>query len=180
MPNALTELFLNRRGYSYQYMQKIDDAQHQKLKNIEQMVSVLHGIHERHEKIVVMPDFDTDGIDAGVIGFAGLSELGFNVGLYRPDPTNGYGIKVEDIQKVLQQFPDAKYIISCDVGITCYDAFFYAYQHGLKVLVTDHHEEMEVKKPAEYTETGQTNIGHKKRMCKCKVDRCLLDRNYKL
>lgn len=180
MANALTELFLNRRGYSYQYMQRIDDAQHQKLKNIEQMVSVLHGIHERHEKIVIMPDFDTDGIDAGVIGFAGLSELGFNVGLYRPDPTNGYGIKVEDIQKVLQQFPDAKYIISCDVGITCYDAFFYAYQHGLKVLVTDHHEEMEVKKPAEYTENGQTIIGPKKLMCECKVDPCLLDETYKL
>lgn len=180
MANALTELFLNRRGYSYRYMQKIDDAQHRKLKNIEQMINVLHVIHERHEKIVIMPDFDTDGIDSGVIGFAGLSELGFNAGLYRPDPTNGYGIKVKDIQKVLQQFPDAKYIISCDVGITCYDAFFYAYQHGLKVLVTDHHEEMEVKKPAKYTENGQTVIGPKKLMCECKVDPCLLDETYKL
>lgn len=180
MPNALTELFLQRRGYSYKYMQKIDDVQHQKLKNIEQMTAILHHIQQTRQKIVIMPDFDTDGIDAGVIGFAGLSELGFNVGLYRPDPKNGYGIKVKDIQNILQQFPDAKYIISCDVGITCYDAFFYAYQHGLKVLVTDHHEEMEVKEPAKYEENGKTVIGPKKLLCECKVDPCLLDETYKL
>lgn len=156
MENRLTKLFRQRRGYSDEYLETINNYQHQKLQDIDKMTDILKRVHDEAQRIVVMPDFDTDGIDAGVLGFAGLSELGFKTGLYRPHPENGYGIGVDDIKAVQREFPDVKYIISCDVGITCYDAFFYAESCGIKVLITDHHEEQRNKPMAIYTASTKT------------------------
>lgn len=146
MSEYLTKLFLKRRGYSQQVLRDLDDGQHDQLKNIDKMADILKHVHDVQQQIVVMPDFDCDGITAGTLGFAGLAELGFNAGLYMPDETKGYGIHVSDIDTLLERFPNVKYIITCDVGITCYDAFEYAYQKGIKVLITDHHEE-KIDKP---------------------------------
>lgn len=163
MANRLTNLFLQRRGYSNRYLEDANNGQHQKLKNIDKLCEILNAVRKSHDKIVIMPDFDTDGISAGTM-FAGFCELGFNAGLYPPRSGRGYGIHVDDIKDLMKMDPDVKYIITCDVGITCYDAFEYAYQNGIKVLITDHHEEQENKpKPL---------------MCEVAVDPCLLDETY--
>lgn len=141
MSERLTNLFLKRRGYSAQVLHDLNDGKHQDLLNIDKIADILQSVREKQERIVVMPDFDADGTTAGSLGFAGLSELGFKAGLYEPDETKGYGIHKDDIDILIKRFPDVKYIISCDVGITCYEAFDYAYQKGIKVLITDHHEE---------------------------------------
>lgn len=164
--NKLTQLFLKRRGYDADFLKNINNSKHQPLENIDKLCSILKEIHDAHSKLVIMPDFDTDGISAGTLGFAGFSELGFNVSLYMPKPTQGYGITVNDIDSVLKLYPDCKYLITCDVGITCYDAFEYAYQKGLKVLVTDHHEEEKIKPKA--------------LNCEVIVDPCQLSETYKL
>lgn len=143
--NQLTDLFLKRRGYTPEYLKQISDPSHQKLLNVEKLAQILKFVHDTESRIVIMPDFDCDGDSAATVGFAGLSQLGFNVGVYIPHPEKGYGIRIPDIQSVQQQFPDVKYIISCDVGITCYSAFHYANQQGIHVLITDHHEEKRVK-----------------------------------
>lgn len=141
MSEKLTNLFLKRRGYTQQVLRDLNDGQHQKLLNIDKIATILKDVHDSQSRIVVMPDFDCDGTTAGSLGFAGLAELGFKVGLYEPDETKGYGIHKSDIDTLISRFPDVKYIISCDVGITCYEAFDYAYSKGIKVLITDHHEE---------------------------------------
>lgn len=199
MVNSLTSLFLKRRGYTQQYLQEINDGKHQQLKNVKQLSTLLRGIHDRRDKIVIMPDFDTDGISAGTVGFAGLSELGFNVGIYMPHPEKSYGIRVEDIKNVKKLFPSVKYIISCDVGITCYDAFFYANSIGIKVLITDHHEEEDPDKKAQAKydsnspqktlfdqkvvplKNGQyRHLGLKKLYCETIVNPCQLGETYSL
>lgn len=141
MSERLTNLFLKRRGYTQQVLHDLNDGKHQKLLNIDKLADILKQAHDCQSRIVVMPDFDADGTTAGSLGFAGLSELGFKAGLYEPDETKGYGIHKDDVDILLKRFPDVKYIISCDVGITCYEAFDYAYSKGIKVLITDHHEE---------------------------------------
>lgn len=138
--NKLTELFLNRRGYTPEFLQNIENTQHPKLYNMDKLCGILKQIHDQREKIVIMPDFDTDGISAAQVGFAGLAQLGFNVALFAPDPS-AYGIRPDDIYRVKRSWPDVKWIITCDVGITCYSAFKAANKLGIKVLITDHHEE---------------------------------------
>lgn len=179
--NKLTSLFLKRRGYTREYFKQISNPYHQKLQNIDKIAHLLKEIHDSRDKIVIMPDFDTDGISAGTIGLAGLSDMGFRVSLYVPHPEKGYGIDVEDIKNVQKAYPDVKYIISCDVGITCYDAFFYAYQHGIKVLITDHHEEQRDKPVPKYTDSqGKIVTGKRKLYCETIVNPCQLSETYKL
>lgn len=144
--NPLTNLFLQRRGYTPEVLKNINDPSHQKLLNIDKLSEILKQVHDSGDRIVIMPDFDTDGISAGTVGMAGLAQMGFNVSLYAPVPANGYGIQVSDVRKVQQNWPDVKYIITCDVGITCYNAFEYAKNQGIHVLITDHHEE-KINKP---------------------------------
>lgn len=163
MPEKLFNLFLKSRGYTIDYLQRINQPGQKQLQNIDQMCSILDSIRQTQEGIVIMPDFDCDGVSSGVVGYAGMSQLGFNVSLYMPHPEQGYGITVNDIDRVLGMYPDTKWIITCDVGQTCYDAFNYAYAHGLRVLVTDHHEQ--VKSP-------------NKLLAQCIVNPCQFDEPY--
>lgn len=176
----LINLFLERRGYTPAYLASINNSQHQELQNVEKMASILKTIHDTKAQIVIMPDFDCDGISAGTVGYAGLSQLGFNVNLYCPHPEQGYGIMIQDIDRVIEQFPNVKYIISCDVGITCYDAFFYAYQKGIKVLLTDHHEELKHKPIPKCKINGEDRIGTNKLYCETIVNPCQLSETYSL
>lgn len=145
MTNTLMDLFMKRRNYTQDFLRSLNDAHHQKLLNIDKMSAILKQVHDHNDHLVIMPDFDADGIDAGIVGYSGLSQLGFYVDLYYPHPEQGYGIMPTDIDRVLKKWPDTKYIISCDVGITCYEAFRYAASKGIHILITDHHEEQKIK-----------------------------------
>ena len=141
--SKITQFVLERRGINQEYLEQIEIDAHQKLAGIDFLCEKLHDIKESHQKIVVIPDFDMDGIMSGTVGYVGLTALGFSCDLYRPK-TDKYGIFPPDIDNILEQFPDTKAIITCDTGIGCLDASQYAKSLGLSVLITDHHKEEEV------------------------------------
>ncbi|WP_455952086.1 DHH family phosphoesterase [Arcanobacterium haemolyticum] len=93
--------------------------------------------------LVVVPDFDTDGICAGMILYAGLSELGLDVRLHVPDYHLGHEIQPEVIDAVVAAHPDAKAVITCDAGTNSTGALQRANELSLLALVTDHHVEEE-------------------------------------
>lgn len=137
--NRLIEKMFENRGYSKEYVRKINDGTHGNLKDVDKLSARLKEIHDEGSLIVVLPDFDMDGIMSGVEGFAGLAELGFNVALFMPDPSEGYGFKSDTIMRLLNEYPNVKTILTCDVGITCYEGISTAILCGVEVLVTDHH-----------------------------------------
>lgn len=137
--NRLIEKMFENRGYSRNYVREINVENDDTLKDIDTLCARLKDVHDNHRQIVVMPDFDTDGISAGVIGFAGLAELGFNVALFIPDPKDGYGFTDKTIMRLLCEYPDVGCILTCDVGISCYSGITTAKLCGVEVLVTDHH-----------------------------------------
>ncbi len=106
------------------------------------MAAELHRIRQVGEQIVVLPDFDMDGITSGVLGWAGLSELGFNVGLYIPDYKRGHDISVEAVRELRAQFPTATTVLTCDGGINSNEGIEEARRLGFRTLVTDHHMEL--------------------------------------
>ena len=138
----LEKLFENRR-YTDSFLSTFDafDASEQMLDS-DGFCASLHRIHEDPSRplVVFYPDFDMDGIMSGVVGFAGLAELGFNVVLYVPDPSDGYGFDASLIDKVMAAYPSAKVLITADTGVTCVDGVARAKELGLEVLVTDHHK----------------------------------------
>nr|WP_269202073.1 DHH family phosphoesterase [Bifidobacterium choloepi] len=99
-------------------------------------------LHDGGAAVTVLPDFDMDGISAGALGRAGLAMLGFDVRLYHPDATRGYGFGAWDIDRIAERFPDTAAILTCDVGITCHEGVAAARARGWKTLVTDHHTQL--------------------------------------
>ena len=139
--NRLIEKYLDARGYTLKKLADLNNPEHAELLDIDTMARELNVIRESGEHLVILPDFDMDGIMSGTLGYAGLSELGFNVDLYRPNPSDGYGFDEDTIRDILVKYPDVDAIISCDTGITCYAGAEFATDKHIKVLITDHHKQ---------------------------------------
>lgn len=139
---SLFQKLRESRGWTQQYLDEINDPSFDRLQNMDQMIEALHQIRLRGEQIVVLPDFDMDGVTSGVLGWAGLNELGFDAQLYVPDHRRGHDISVEAIQELQRQYPQATAVITCDGGINSNTGITYGRSQGLTMLVTDHHLEL--------------------------------------
>ncbi|MFF2053797.1 DHH family phosphoesterase [Leifsonia sp. NPDC058194] len=139
---SLFSILCRKRGWTDDYLMSINDPSHDELKDVDRMAAELHRIRLAGEQIVVLPDFDMDGITSGVLGWAGLNELGFDAQLYVPDYRRGHDISVDAVRELRAQFPNASAIITCDGGINSNDGIQEARNLGLITLVTDHHLEL--------------------------------------
>ena len=135
----LVEKTFERRGITPEFLENIENYYHSIPDNMDSMCHSLRDAYLKHRHIVLIPDFDMDGVCSGVCGYSGFCELGFYFSLYLPDVSKGYGFGPDDIIKIKQKWPDVEIIMTCDVGITCYDGINYAKAIGLDVLITDHH-----------------------------------------
>ena len=137
--NRLLALLFKKRGYSSDYYESICQCNHPEPAHIDEMCAMLKQYHDEDTQIALLTDFDMDGLMSGVVGYAGMKELGFNVVLAYPDVTTGYGIDAVEIDRIKAQYPKASVLITGDVGITAYDGVARARELGMDVLVTDHH-----------------------------------------
>lgn len=135
----LVEKTFRQRGFDDELLSKIENGEHSIPDNISIACDTLHYHMMMRHHIVLIPDFDMDGIASGITGYSGFCELGFYFSLYLPDVNKGYGFGPEDIMKIMQKWPDTKVIMTCDVGITCKAGIAYAKSIGLSVIITDHH-----------------------------------------
>lgn len=93
------------------------------------------------QQVTIITDYDMDGIAAGILTYAGLSELGAQVNLCLPDYTAPREVTPERIDAALSVHPGTKLIITCDSGINSRHGIEYAQNKlGIDVIVTDHHE----------------------------------------
>lgn len=110
----LFELLCQRRGWSDQYLTEIESTEHDELLDLAEMVEALADARATGKKITIAPDFDMDGISSGVLGYAGLSELGFDVELHLPDYRRGHELAREDIAEIHAKWPDTRVLLTCD------------------------------------------------------------------
>lgn len=137
--NQIIECILKNRQYKEGFLTDIECYSHGMLRNADVICSKLHSIKESNKRIVLVVDFDMDGLMCGVASFAGLAELGFNVSLFIPDPKEGYGFTKATVKRLVSQYPDVEVVMTGDVGITCYEGVDYLKSLGIEVLLTDHH-----------------------------------------
>ena len=91
------------------------------------------------QRILVHGDYDTDGITAAVLLASVLRENGADVECFLPHRIDdGYGLTRESIDKAAAE--GYSLLVTVDCGITSYDAARAAHEHGLELIVTDHHE----------------------------------------
>lgn len=109
------------------------------MEDMNQAVRILcHDIEEGHS-ILIVSDYDVDGVMSNYILYKGLQRVGATVDYVIPHRVkDGYGIN-EDI--VIKAAEDGFHtIVTCDNGISANAALTKAKELGLTVIVTDHHE----------------------------------------
>ncbi|HEY0408204.1 MAG TPA: single-stranded-DNA-specific exonuclease RecJ [Pyrinomonadaceae bacterium] len=93
---------------------------------------------DKGERILVYGDYDVDGTTGTVVLRRALHLLGAQTGFHVPHRfTEGYGIQ----QAALERARDEGYtvVVSVDCGIRAHEPLYWARDHGLDVIVTDHH-----------------------------------------
>lgn len=157
----LFAILCRRRGWTDEYLTAIESTDHDELLGLPEIVEALHEARVRGQKITIAPDFDMDGISSGVLGYAGLSELGFDVAMHLPDYRRGHDLSPEDIEEIEARWPNTKVLLTCDRGVNSHRGIAAARAKGWTTLVTDHHEELEPGSTADVT-----------------VDPCRMDETY--
>jgi len=98
---------------------------------------------KNNEKIIIYGDYDVDGVTSITVLKRFLIERGMtNVGYYIPKRLDeGYGLNKGAIKKINDE--GYSLIITVDCGITGMEEIKYAYELGMEVIVTDHHEPLD-------------------------------------
>lgn len=89
--------------------------------------------------IFVHGDYDVDGVTSAAILDRFLKKIGCKVHTHVPHRTKeGYGINMALVHEAKER--GAKLFLTCDCGIGAHDQVEAALEHGMRVVVTDHHE----------------------------------------
>jgi len=94
---------------------------------------------DRRERILILGDYDTDGATATALCVSCLRAMGFDDVVYLvPNRIEfGYGLSVAIADEAAKLQPDL--IMTVDNGVSSIAGIDRAGQHGIEVIVTDHH-----------------------------------------
>lgn len=113
---------------------------------MEKLVTRLHEYKQYQEKhpesiVIIDTDYDTDGIKSAAVLSAALSVFNINHRVYTPSMSDGYGLSIKAVDDMLEDYKNHKIdmILTADNGTNAADGIDYANNHGITVLVTDHH-----------------------------------------
>lgn len=95
----------------------------------------------KNEKIVIVGDYDTDGICATSIMLDFFNELSYNnVAFAMPNRfIHGYGFSVKLFHEILKDHSDVRVIITVDNGVSSFQAAELCREHNIGLIITDHH-----------------------------------------
>ena len=118
-------------------------------KDMDQCVNVVKQAIKEKKKIYIYGDYDCDGIMSISILVKMFSYLNYPVSYHVPNRyTDGYGLTLKHAEQIVKDGYDL--LITVDNGITAFEGIEYAKDHGLIVLVFDHHQPDLVLPKADY------------------------------
>nr|WP_174507190.1 single-stranded-DNA-specific exonuclease RecJ [Acinetobacter sp. Marseille-Q1620] len=109
------------------------------LKGLDQAIQLIDQAIDQHKKIVIVGDYDADGATSTALMILTLREMGAKVEYLVPDRFKyGYGLTpaIADLAFETHQ-PDL--LITVDNGISSHAGVERSQQHGMQVIITDHH-----------------------------------------
>lgn len=109
------------------------------LQNIDAAVDLLIDALEKQRRLLIVADFDADGATSCALAIRGLSLFGLqNITYVVPNRFEyGYGLTPEIVDVALEFEPDI--LLTVDNGISSVSGVNHARQHGVQVMITDHH-----------------------------------------
>ncbi len=92
----------------------------------------------QQEAVAVYGDYDADGLTAACLLHQFLGELGLSCTTHVPDRLKeGYGLRIPALKELASR---ARLLVTVDCGISDLEEVTWARDHGLEVIITDHHE----------------------------------------
>ena len=118
------------------------------LPDMDKAVERLVRARKNQEKITIYGDYDIDGLTATTVLLDAFESFGFaHVDAFIPNRfVEGYGLTKEAIDKIVAAGADL--IITVDCGSLSTAEIEFANELGVDVIVTDHHNVLEVQPPA--------------------------------
>lgn len=108
------------------------------MKDMDKGADRLAAAIRQGQKILIYGDYDVDGTTATSLLYIFLKEFGVDIDYYIPHRfKEGYGINREGIQHAIDTNVDL--IVSVDCGITAIEEARIAREHGIDLIICDHH-----------------------------------------
>ncbi|MDD6667910.1 MAG: single-stranded-DNA-specific exonuclease RecJ [Lachnospiraceae bacterium] len=123
---------------SYLHPKRSDLGNPHTLLDGDKAADILCHAIESHQKIRIMGDYDIDGIMSTYILHSGLRSLGADCDYQIPHRVrDGYGLNPRLVEEAAEE--GRQVLVTCDNGISSFDAIRSAKEKGMTVIVTDHH-----------------------------------------
>lgn len=108
-------------------------------KDMDKAVNLIRKAIRQKKKIVILGDYDADGITSTVILYRTLSALGAEPSFYIPSrETEGYGMNNDALASLHEK--GAEIILACDNGISAFEQVDFAQSLGMETVILDHHD----------------------------------------
>jgi single-stranded-DNA-specific exonuclease len=99
---------------------------------------ILQGI-AAHEKMVIFGDYDVDGITSSALIWRILRRLGADAETFLPlRMEEGYGLSQDGVERCVELHKPA-ILIAVDCGTTAVQQVAWLREHGIDVIIIDHH-----------------------------------------
>lgn len=108
------------------------------MKDMEQAVEIIRAALDEGKKITVYGDYDCDGVTSAAMLYGYLEAMGAEVDYYIPDRSEGYGMNVDALKRILDS--GTELIITVDNGISAAEEAEYIRSRGAQLVITDHHQ----------------------------------------
>lgn len=152
--SVVSRLLVNRGIYNVDLAKEflkgsISDLHNPKIMlGMEGAVQLMKNSILNKEKILIVGDYDVDGVISTYVLYTAIKKCGGNVSFHIPDRIKeGYGINESIIRKASEDNIDI--IITCDNGIAAIEQVKLAKELGIKVIITDHHDVPFIEKNGE-------------------------------
>ncbi|WP_216940175.1 single-stranded-DNA-specific exonuclease RecJ [Acinetobacter sp. BY419] len=109
------------------------------MKGLPEAIQLIDQAIDSGKKIVIVGDYDADGATSTALMVLALRDMGANVEYLVPDRFKyGYGLTAAIADLAFVNFtPDL--LITVDNGISSHEGVKQAQDHGMQVIITDHH-----------------------------------------
>ena len=140
VPAFIAEILARRGVASTQELElKLKHLLAPSMKGLNEAIRLMDAAIDQEHKIVIVGDYDADGATSTALMILALREMGAQVEYLVPDRFKyGYGLTPAIADLAFTSFtPDL--LITVDNGISSHDGVKQAQDHGMQVIITDHH-----------------------------------------
>ena len=140
VPAFVAEILARRGVESEQELElKLKHLLAPTMKGLPEAIQLIDQAIDHGQKIVIVGDYDADGATSTALMVLALRDMGANVEYLVPDRFKyGYGLTPAIADLAFVSFtPDL--LITVDNGISSHDGVKQAQDHGMQVIITDHH-----------------------------------------